>query len=168
MTDDFRAALTMAYERVRKRCSKQWVVLIDLMTHDQTRTYFAKLVSYELAESAYMFPGRNMTVRAGVDLEHKRQILLNTFSTLDRDVDGYLYFANSYSASEDKERRQTEIARQRYLQQTQTYYSDAYATTTKRGQSSTDTAGIGGKKPRYGARAREQHEINLQVLSSML
>jgi hypothetical protein len=58
LTDNFQSALNMAYERVRKPCKKEWVHLIDLMTHDQVHTWFAKLVSLEIAEQSYMFPGR--------------------------------------------------------------------------------------------------------------
>ncbi len=126
LTPPFVSALKMAYERVRKVCGKEWVPLVDLMTHDQVHVYFARLVSYEIAEQQYQFPGRNMTVAFGQQAREDRARLLHTFLTLERDSDGYLYFGSAHSASQDYERRATEANRKRYLERTGRYFSDRY------------------------------------------
>ncbi len=126
VTDQFSTALKMAYERVRKVCRKEWVPLVDLMTHDQVYVYFARLVAYEIAEQSYQFPGRYMSVTFGKQTLDDRQRLLGAFCSLERDPSGMLYFSVAHSALADAERRSTDRDRKRYLSVTGRYFSDRY------------------------------------------
>lgn len=171
VTAQFRAALNMAYERVRKVCRKEWVPLVDLMTHDQTHTYFAKLVAYEIAEAGYTFPGRNMTVQMSKTMSENQQRLLAVFTKLERGPDGYLYFSNAHSAFDDAERRQSEAHRRRYLEQNGRYFSDTYTddvpSSSKRDRG-WSTPGKLGKKPIYGTYSEEKAERERAALYGIL
>lgn len=169
LADDFRASLDMAYDKVRKVALKEWVPKIDLMTHEQTRTYFAKLVAYELFESMSMTPSRYVAASAVQQARADRQLLLKMFQTLQRDTSGYLYFAAAHCASDNAERAFAEQSRRTYQRATGRYFSDTYSQTSAMAASTaTATDNPTPKKPRFGVVSSDRQRANAAAISQYM
>lgn len=96
LTPKFQFALQMAFSRVKLVAGCQHVPLIDLMTHQEVRTYYAYLVALEMAgASNTLNPTRYSRVSQQPDIEGQRSMLLRVFQQCGYDsLTGTLVFQN--------------------------------------------------------------------------
>ena len=127
LTPTAKGAIMQAWAKIRNMAGKQWVSYIDLMTHENVYCEFAELAALFVSKVQTKYPSRYVNSGASGEVTVEIAYALKQFKNLTRNSEGFLCFSNTYSASQEAERRATTAQRRRYMERTGYYQSDRYA-----------------------------------------